>query len=286
MRAIDAVPRASHVVPLRSSGVKMPLFCIHGAGGAISGFERLTAAMPEDQPIYAFRPPRMDTVRDMLTVEDLAAMYIRDIRDIQKHGPYQLFGESFGGLVAFEIATRLVNEGESVQLLALLDICHPAHFRNLPQAKKKHFRFTYITDRVKKYALNVAGGRVDHIVADAFKFFGQRLQKIVWRICYKACRSLNLPMPSFLRTNILVFGAALERYSPPMYSGRVTLIRAGERTPEYDDDRTLGWQACVTGGIDVFTVPGDHIGIMDFPGVRSVGKILLTAQTFQEANCH
>ena len=54
-------------------------------------------------------------------VEDMAADYIMQIRSVQPHGPYALAGFSMGGLIAFEIAQQLLQCGETVELLALLD---------------------------------------------------------------------------------------------------------------------------------------------------------------------
>jgi thioesterase domain-containing protein len=51
----------------------------------------------------------------------MAEDYLSFIRRIQPHGPYNLLGWSFGGLVAHVIATQLQSLGEEVALLALLD---------------------------------------------------------------------------------------------------------------------------------------------------------------------
>src|SRR5580704_1725148 len=100
MNAAGVAPGHHLLLPLRTFGRKPPLFCIHAGGGEIVGFRNVTAVMPEDQPVYGLCPPNMMDVRDFPTVEELAAMYIIDIRNIQAHGPYQLCGQSFGGLVA------------------------------------------------------------------------------------------------------------------------------------------------------------------------------------------
>ena len=54
----------------------------------------------------------------------LAANYVKQVRAIQPSGPYNLAGHSSGGLVVFEMACQLVEQGETVGLLALLD-CDP-----------------------------------------------------------------------------------------------------------------------------------------------------------------
>jgi enterobactin synthetase component F len=51
----------------------------------------------------------------------MASQYLAEMRRVQPHGPYQLIGWSFGGLVAYAIAAQLRAEREEVTLLALLD---------------------------------------------------------------------------------------------------------------------------------------------------------------------
>jgi thioesterase domain-containing protein len=53
--------------------------------------------------------------------------------------------------VAYEIAMRLIDEGESAGLVALLDTPNPALISNLSVSDSAQFRKTYLIDRLKKY---------------------------------------------------------------------------------------------------------------------------------------
>ena len=55
------------------------------------------------------------------TLPEMAAHYIGEMKAIQPHGPYRLLGDSFGGLVAFEMALQLQSLGEPVEFLGLVD---------------------------------------------------------------------------------------------------------------------------------------------------------------------
>jgi thioesterase domain-containing protein len=55
------------------------------------------------------------------TVEAMAAHYLRAVKTRQPDGPYYLCGYSFGGLVAFEMARRLLESGDEVALVGLFD---------------------------------------------------------------------------------------------------------------------------------------------------------------------
>src|SRR5262249_39581722 len=52
---------------------------------------------------------------------EMAESYIKEIKRVQRHGPYHIGGYSFGGLVAYEMAQILHSRGEEVALLALFD---------------------------------------------------------------------------------------------------------------------------------------------------------------------
>lgn len=55
----------------------------------------------------------------------MASDYLARIRAVQPTGPYRLLGWSFGGVVAHAIATTIQDEGDEVELLAVLDAFPP-----------------------------------------------------------------------------------------------------------------------------------------------------------------
>ncbi len=55
------------------------------------------------------------------TYEKLALDYICYIKSVQNNGPYNLFGWSFGGVLAFEITRQLIKQGDVVKNLTILD---------------------------------------------------------------------------------------------------------------------------------------------------------------------
>ncbi|MBP9691731.1 MAG: amino acid adenylation domain-containing protein [Alphaproteobacteria bacterium] len=56
-----------------------------------------------------------------LTYEKLAYNYILYMKLLQPRGPYNLFGWSFGGCLAFEVARQLIHSGDKVANLILVD---------------------------------------------------------------------------------------------------------------------------------------------------------------------
>ncbi|WP_196223354.1 non-ribosomal peptide synthetase [Roseibium sp. RKSG952] len=56
-----------------------------------------------------------------VTIETLARAYMEPLKAYQAHGPYHLFGWSFGGTLALEVARQLSAQGEPVEDLILVD---------------------------------------------------------------------------------------------------------------------------------------------------------------------
>lgn len=256
----------SHIVAIRESSAKTPLFCIHGAGGHLLDYRDLVKALPDDQPVYGLRASDVNEAYPE-TVEELAEKYLLEIQRVQEHGPYQLCGLSFGGLVAFEIGRRLAERGQRIGFIALFDTGNWAHYRNLPAAKLVQFRRTYMIDRLRKYGRNLIQGRFDEVAADARLFVTSRFNIFIWKISRRICRLFNLPVPNWVRSNIVVFSAVGQKYVPAVYPGRLLLFRAEGRTAEYGGDLTLGWSDIARDGVVIHQVPGNHLSIMRKPEV-------------------
>ena len=106
------------------AGAGPPLFCFAGAGGLAGTFLHLARHL--DRPVYGLQARGLEGggLPDW-TQRDWVVRCIREIRRIQPHGPYYLAGHSFGGLLAWEAAQLLKDDGEEVALLVLIDTLYP-----------------------------------------------------------------------------------------------------------------------------------------------------------------
>jgi nonribosomal peptide synthetase DhbF len=110
------------ILPLRSRGSLPPLFCVHPAGGLSWCYSGLLQHIRADYPIYGLQARTFEQLESFpQTLEEMCIDYIDQIRAIQPAGPYHLLGWSFGGLVAYSLASHLQLQSEKVALLALLD---------------------------------------------------------------------------------------------------------------------------------------------------------------------
>ncbi|MEW2546247.1 amino acid adenylation domain-containing protein [Streptomyces sp. NPDC047002] len=110
------------LLPLRTTGDRPPLFCVHPATGLAWTYGGLLPYLDEDQPVYGLQTPNLDGTTPLPdTMAALAARYVGELRAVQPHGPYHLLGWSFGGNIVHEVAVQLQDAGEQVALLAILD---------------------------------------------------------------------------------------------------------------------------------------------------------------------
>jgi thioesterase domain-containing protein len=267
----------SHIVPFRTSGAGLPLFCFPGSGGDVGIFRQMIAALPEGQPIFGIDMEWLRDIRREFTVEQIAALYLDIIREIQRTGPYHFCGYSFGGLVAYEIALRLVDKGDSVGLIALLDTPNPALTSNLSKADSARFRMTYLVDRLGRYGRYILQGDIKAFIGRGLAFVISRVGGFFMPSIKLGFRLLKRPLPVVLRSNDPGFLKAWHTYVPKPYYKSLVCFRVQDRGPEYDRDPSMGWSACARGGVQVCLVPGGHVDMMITPSsVRVIAETLVT----------
>ena len=65
-------------------------------------------------------------------VEGVSRLYLQEIKRRQPQGPYIVGGWSAGGVMAYEVAQQLVNAGDKVENLVLIDAPCPVALDPLP----------------------------------------------------------------------------------------------------------------------------------------------------------
>lgn len=111
------IPAWTSLVVLKSSGHRIPLFCVHGMGGEVFHFSQFAKALSPDQPVYGVRYKEAHSQSEtLLPVEQLARDYAKEIRALHPNGPYHLAGYSLGGWFAYAVATELKRHGAEVRL--------------------------------------------------------------------------------------------------------------------------------------------------------------------------
>ncbi|HWC49678.1 MAG TPA: acetoacetate--CoA ligase [Solirubrobacterales bacterium] len=118
----NPAPHFQPLVQMRDGSQGPPIYLLHSIWGDILGMRQMVTAMESDVPVYGIRARGLNPGEEPQgSIDEMARSYIGLIRGLQPEGPYRLVGHSFGGLLAFEMARLLIEEGESVDWLGIID---------------------------------------------------------------------------------------------------------------------------------------------------------------------
>ncbi|KAF5016811.1 hypothetical protein F66182_11385, partial [Fusarium sp. NRRL 66182] len=142
--------RASTVSSMEAGGKILFLFP-DGSGSALSYVDipRVNESVTIIGLISPFRkrPEAMKTCN----LDELISIYLAEIRRRQSHGPYNLGGWSAGGILAFRAMTELIQQGETVENLVLIDSPDPTSgLGRLPQGFYDHCQAQGIFGQIEK----------------------------------------------------------------------------------------------------------------------------------------
>ncbi|MBO0756077.1 MAG: hypothetical protein J2P54_09470, partial [Bradyrhizobiaceae bacterium] len=270
------------------------LFLVHDGDGETLLYLNLAHRMPTDLAVFGIEPHRIPRVPlAQLSIEEMAAFYLEEIRRTQPNGPYLLGGLCAGGVIAFEMARQLECSGERVELVALLETA-------TPRAAKR-------PGLVREQRL----GRLTQAIADAsrskrspigrawavFRVISRKFVNVLaWEIMQRGTRwsvdaryrllrylrARGLPWPRLLPALSVrqIYASAEALYVPkPLSRASVVLVRARTGVEEdapyleiYADD-TFGWRA-LTDKLVVIDVDGGHTTMLRESFVESLATAL------------
>jgi aspartate racemase len=241
------------LVPLQIHGSNPPFFFLAGRShfGDQLGLE---------QPVYRVVYQDLDRDRPFDRIEDMASHSIISVRKMQPNGPYYLGGHAVGGMVGFEMAQQLLRDGERVALLALCECwVEPPRSRE-SRARRIWHKGRYHFRRARR--LGTKQGLTDIV---------QNLKEKHGSAGFKH----RIALTQIEQESRAAAFAAMSRYVPQVYSGRIALIRCSDRRPLWRDSDPLdGWGNLALGGVEVYEVPGRHVEIYRPPNVAILANAL------------
>ncbi len=114
------------VMAINAEGTRPPMFFLHGdftGGGFFS--KPLALGLGPDQPFYVVHPHGLFTRDVPESIEAMADDLLINVRRARPHGPYVLSGHCAGALVALELARRLLQDGEKIEAVVIIDAVAP-----------------------------------------------------------------------------------------------------------------------------------------------------------------
>jgi amino acid adenylation domain-containing protein len=267
----------SSLVPIQPEGSRPPFFCVHALGGNVLEYYDLANYLGRTQPFYGLQSAGLNGKQaPHARVEDMAAHYLREMRELQPQGPYFIGGRSLGGMIAFEMAQQLRVQGEEIGLLALLDTYPSGYAKLLSDQKTLRARFSRAAGRTKAHLANLRSlslkDKLLYLAAKS-KFAPRKMKSHVWRGAYSSFANLGRPLPRALQDIKELNSVAVREYVPQIYDGHVTLFWASSDL-RASVDFVEGWRALAGGGIEVHEIPGSHLDIVKEPHVGELAAKL------------
>jgi amino acid adenylation domain-containing protein len=261
-------------------------------GGYLSGGHycvNLARYLGSDRPFYALPPCGTNGYAVPDSYEDMAKLHIGILRAKQPVGPYLLGGTCNGGLVAYEMARRLVAEGEKVDALILI------------AASAANLRFAFLRQLVSPLRIISKRAELRTFVAlqpywrllarlsllqwPGFSFsglpraWGQFRNSVLRR--RRGGQDLSVHVDTRIEDKTAMsFRASLrgtylridKEYTPGRYPGRVIIFWAiGE---DESPEEAARWWSKVAGQVELHTIPGRGHDIALTEHVEAVAETL------------
>jgi len=262
----EATQSASIVVPLQPDGNGIPVFCMYG----INIYKDFAESLGKGQPVYGvYVREEQSIIKQVMegnspeiSISRLVDAYGNAIARFRPHGPYRLAGFSLGGIMAVELAARLRERGEEVELVMLLDTV-------LAHGQRRNW-----------------GKWFSHQVAQVMKGHGPRkIRNLLARLRDKLARSRS---PSGTRKRVThagedfavrqvsAFRRAARGWQPrPGVDFTVILFRALDKSrwmPYVDLQEDYGWRRYLGDRLSIVNVAGAHRSIIESPNVAELGR--------------
>jgi thioesterase domain-containing protein/acyl carrier protein len=263
----------SSLVPIQPLGSKPPFFCVHAVGGTVIEYHALARHLGPDQPFYALQSRGLDGNQEPhKSIHDMAAHYIKEMREVQPDGPYLLGGRSLGGIIAYEMACQLRAKGEEVSLLAVLD-SYPVGYDKLVSEAES---LTTRGGRARAHLSNLNKLSLHEkflYVINKSQYGPVRIKSKLWRAIYSSYHKFGRELPRAMRDVQQFNWLAAYAYVPKRYEDKVTLFWAsGDLRASHD--LVEGWRVLAKGGLEIHEVPGTHLDIIREPHVAELAEKL------------
>lgn len=278
LRDRGAMPGWSPLVEIQKHGSRPAFFCVHAAGGNVLTYRALSHYLGTDQPFYGLQAQGLDGERPLLArIEDMAALYVSEIRKFRPRGPYLLGGYCMGGNVALEMAQQLKAQGEEVGLLALFDTLNWSELPPSTVFDRPYYQIQRIIFHVQNFSLLN--------FRDKVQFFRKKLAVLrsrltIWRgmVFGRLGHGSHVASTESLLLSRMWDAndrASLEYVARP-YPGVITDFRPVKQYSRYKNAR-LYWDAVALEGVKVVTLPVYPAGMLLEPFVKDLATALRSA---------
>lgn len=262
---------------------KHTLFVLPGMYGGASLPRHIVLALPPEFGVVALLPLQVDRMADHWP--DFTTMidsYVDAVRRQQPTGPYLLAGYCMAGRLAYYVADRLVERGESVEAVIIVDSAarRTAHENRWRVRLARPFRIL----------ANLPRWLRDDALAMTAAEWRKRISRWLWRTTSTDREAPRLRgaaevpqsgddtvLPRWHRQEFADLVWRLEHEAPQRLSPlRVILLRAKTRPLFSGDTHDLRWSQRCAGGVEIHELAGNHETILTHHHGQPLSGILTT----------
>jgi arthrofactin-type cyclic lipopeptide synthetase C len=260
-------------------GSDTPLFFAHDGAGELTYVPLLASHISPEIPIYGL-PAQSAQESPKRTVEVMAMRMVSMIRAVQPAGPYRLAGWSFGGVLAYEIATQLIAADEKVEFIGLLDSTYLAGIKDpvgpIPKFNEKELLLSMLQHRPERHQDERIQSAISELASGSstmdFIAMMRRLQGM--SLIPESWKGLTVAQIQQSLTRVHSCMVANSGYSAQKIPVPVHLFVS-------NDSHSLplrGWNAILPSTqICVRQISGTHLSILTTSNVEILGQSLIQA---------
>ena len=246
-----------NMIPLKATGSKAPLFCLHAGLGHVFFYKPLAETISGDRPLYAIEPIGLDGQSEIPdSVEEIAKKYLDNMLKVCPDGPIHVLGYCQSIVIAFEVAKQVQEMGKEMGLLAMIDTGPTFFWIDYKDPKKREKK---TREKLLEFILNPKLERISRLVR-------------------KKLGPAEVPKKMTKQEVTLVqiqeaLNEVSKRYQWSPYQGKLTFIRTEHRAT-YRSDEPKRWELLVDGELDVHVIKADHIALFEEPDVTELAHKL------------
>lgn len=257
------------IVPIKPAGSRLPLFMVHPPGGIVVCYRELAKLLGDQYPLYGIRSHGLhghETLPESLVA--MAAEYVSALRTVQPNGPYTLGGWSLGGLIAYEMAQQLLDSGQKVQRIVLLDTTIPEGASELvPAAEQVNVGLEYGIELTLDQLGELAPEEQLPFLLEHAQKLGVLDESSPPEVIAKALEDLQ----SLFHHHVSV----ASKYQLLPTVAPISLFRPTEVPFELQVTQDRGWKY-LSPQVEVLFVPGHHHSMVQPPHVEVLARKLTT----------
>jgi len=245
--------------PIQPEGSRPPLFFV----GSTDLLDSVVPVLGRDQPLYSlniFGLQEQDGKAPALSLKDIAARYIGEVRRVQPRGPYYLGAYCRDSMLALEMAQQLHAAGERVARLFAIDYFW--------ESRPRYGRLRRYLRNLRQYGARYLRDKYQERLKLLREHYGRVRSRLALRLSARVRE--NVPPAHHTTLFIHAYYDAAAAYRPLPYPGAVTVLVADEwgvvRLPE--------WERIARGGVEIRQIPACHHSLWKPPQVNALGAVL------------